>query len=110
MAPRSKGWRDLLLIIRLLFTILVPNDNMEIVFSKLKHVKTNFSCSPGVKCLENILRIMDEGTSSETFDPMSAINKWSIDSARCLTKEKRPHSYRSRNSAKANVKSLSDND
>ena len=60
--------------------------------------------------MENILRIMKEGGSWETFDPMSAIKKWSIDKVRPATDEKGPGRYKSRNSAEVNVKSLSDDD
>ena len=41
---------------------------------------------------------------------MSAIKKLSIDKVRLTTKEKGPRSYKSRNSAKVNVKSLNDDD
>ena len=58
------------------------------MLSKLKHVKINFPCFPGIKRLENILKIMDKGSSWETFDPISAINKWSIDEVRRAIKEK----------------------
>ena len=40
---------------------------------------------------------------------MSAMNKWNIDEVRRATKEEGPCSYKSRNSAKMNVKSLSKN-
>ena len=58
MAPRSKEWSDILVMIRLLFTVPVFNAKLEIIFSKLKRAKINFCCSLGVKHLENILRIM----------------------------------------------------
>ena len=77
---------------------------------KLKHVKINFPLFPGVNRSENILRIMKDGSRWETFDPISAINKWSIDKVRQVIKEKGRHSCKSRNSAKVNVKSLSDDD
>ena len=80
------------------------------MLSKLKHVKINFPCFPGVKRLKIILRIMEEGSSWETLDPISAINKWSIDKIRRAIKKKGPRSCKSRNSAKVNVKSLSDDD
>ena len=60
---------------RLLFTDPVSNAKLERMFSKLKRVKTNFGCSLGVIRLEHILRIMEEGSSWETFDPVSAIKK-----------------------------------
>ena len=41
---------------------------------------------------------------------MSAIKKWSIDKVRHATEEKGPRSFKSRNSAEVNVKSLIDDD
>ena len=41
---------------------------------------------------------------------MSAIKKWSIDKSRHAAEEKGPRSYKQRNSAEVNVKSLSDDD
>ena len=53
---------------------------------------------------------MEKGSSWETFDLISAIKKWSIDKVRRTTEEKGSRSYKSLNSAKVNVKSLSDDD
>ena len=66
---------------------------------KLNNVKINFRCSLVAKRLDNILRIMEEGSSWETFDPISTIRKLSIDKVRRATEVKRPQSYKSRNSA-----------
>ena len=95
-------------MITLLFTVPVSNAKLERMFSKLKRVKTNFRGSIGVKQLENIFRAMEEGSSWETFDPISAIKKWGIDTVRRTIKEKISRNLKSRNSAKVNVKSLSD--
>ena len=80
-------------MIRLLFTVSISNGKLEIMFSKLKRAKVNSCCSIGVKHLKNFLRIMDEVSSWETYDPMSAIKKWSIDKVRYTTKEKGSPSY-----------------
>ena len=60
-------------MIGFLFTVSVSNTKLERTFSKLKSVGINFRCSLGVKRLENILRIMKEGSSWESFDPTSTI-------------------------------------
>ena len=62
-APRSNGWGDVLSIARLLFTVSVSNAKLDKMFSKLKRVKTNFYYSLGIIRLENILRIMEGGSS-----------------------------------------------
>ena len=51
---------------------------------------------------------MEEGSSWETFDPMSVIKKWIIDKVTYITDEKGPRSYKSHNSAKLNAKFFSD--
>ena len=51
---------------------------------------------------------MEKVNSWETFVLISAIKKWSIDKVRRTPKEKGSRGYTSRNSAKVNVKSLSD--
>ena len=104
---RSKGWSDVLFMIRLLFIVSVSNAKLERMFSKLKRVKTKKILE---NILENILAVMPEGSSSETFDPMSATKKWNIDSVRLATEKKEPRSYKSCNSAEVNVKPLSDDD
>ena len=106
--PGGEGSNRVLLMITLLFTVPVSNAKLERMFSKLKRVKTNFRGSIGVKQLENILRAMEEGSSWETFDPISAVKKWGIDTVRRTIKEKISRNLKSRNSAKVNVKSLSD--
>ena len=53
---------------------------------------------------------MEEGSNWGTFGLVSAIKKWSIDKVRRTAEEKESHSYESRNSAKVNVKFLSDDD
>ena len=60
-------------MIGFLFTVSVSNTKLERTFSKLKSVRTNFRCSLGVKRLENILRILKEGSSWESFGPTSTI-------------------------------------
>ena len=75
-------------MIKLLFTVPVSNAKLKRMFSKLKRAKTNFRCSLDVKRLESILRIMDEGTGWETFDPMPVIKKWSTVKVRRTNEEK----------------------
>ena len=98
-APRSNVSSDVLLMIRLLFTVPVSNAKLERIFFKLNSVKINFRWSLVVKRLDNILRIMEESSSWETFDPISAIKKMRIDKVTRATEVKGPQSYKWRNSA-----------
>ena len=86
-APRSKGWKDALILIELLFTIPVSNAKLE-----LKRVKTNSRCSLSLQRLENILRIMEEGPAWEEYDPLPAIELWHS------AKQWRPHDEKQKRS------------
>ena len=48
-------------MIRFLFAVSLSMAKLERMFFKLKHVKTNFCCSLGVKHLENILERYGKG-------------------------------------------------
>ena len=39
-SPRSSAWKDVLLLVELLFTVPISNAKLERMFSKLKQVKT----------------------------------------------------------------------
>ena len=54
------------------FTVPVSNTKLEKMFSELKRVKINFRWYFGVKFFKNILEIMEEGSSWETFVPMNS--------------------------------------
>ena len=99
-APRSKGWKDALILIELLFTIPVSNAKLERMFSKLKRVETNFPCSLSLQRLENILRIMEEGPAWEEYDPLPAIELWHSVKQRRPHDEKQKRTYKTRKSHK----------
>ena len=107
-SPRSQAWKDVLLIIELLFTIPVSNAKLERMFSKMKHVKTLLRASLSEMKLESILRINEEGPDFLEYDPMSAIKLW-VSENRRPNQEKRK-SYKPRESKKRKFSSLSDSD
>ena len=108
-SPCSQAWKDVLLIIELLFTIPVSNAKLERMFSKMKHVKTLLRASLSEKKLESILRINEEGPDFLEYDPMSAIELWASEKNRRPNQEKRK-SYKPRESKKRKFSSLSDSD
>ena len=57
-------------MIRIVFIVPVSNAKLERMLSKLKRAKTNFRCSLGLEGLEKFLRIMEDGSSWDTFDPI----------------------------------------
>ena len=109
MAPGSKGWSDILLMIRLLFIVPVSNTKLKRWFPKLKHDKTNLCCSYWCQLFG---KYFDYGkrVGVRRLDPILAIKKWNIDKVRCTAEEKGSCCCNLSNSAKVNVKSLSDDD
>ena len=92
-------------MIRLLFTVPVSNNkNWKECFPNWNMLKS-ISVFPLVS---NTWKIFWELSNRTAV--LSAMNKWNFDKVRCATKEKGPWSYKSRNSAKVNVKYLCDDD
>lgn len=87
--PNSAQWNDMLIMIRLLFTIPISNAKLERLFSKLKRIKTAFRSSLGFVRLENLLRILEEGPPIEEYDPTSAIELWASQKNRRLNQKPR---------------------
>ena len=108
-SPHSQAWKDVLLIIELLFTIPFSNAKLERMFSKMKHVKRLLRASLSEKKLESILRINEEGPDFLKYDPMSAIELWASEKNRRPNQEKRK-SYKPGESKKRKFSSLSDSD
>lgn len=75
-SSRAGEWENILMLIRLLFTIPVSNAAMERMFSNLGRVKTAKRSSISQGTLENILRIQAEGPPLESYDPSTAVHDW----------------------------------
>lgn len=108
-SPRKQNWKDILIVIELLFTIPVSNAKLERMFSKMKQVKTLNRSSLNEKKLECILRIIEDGPDFMKYDPTSAIHLWMEDKYRRPNQRKRK-SYTKRKSKKPKIGSLSDSD
>ena len=106
-SPRCKNWRDVLILIELLFTIPVCNAKLERMFSKLKYAKTDFRCSLSTKRLEHLLRIVESGPDVKNYDVLPAIAKWASDKNR-RPSEQKPKVYKKRTEKKRKISSLSD--
>ena len=75
-SSRSFQWQNILLLIRLLFSIPVPNAVLERFLSSLGRVKSVKRASLSQQTLEDILRIQAEGLPMECYDPNNANKEW----------------------------------
>ena len=75
-SSRAREWQNILLLIRIFFTLPVSNAALERMFSNLGRVKTAKRSSLSQGTLENILRIQAGGPPLESYDPSTAINDW----------------------------------
>ena len=75
-SSRALQWQNILLLIRLLFSLPVSNAALERMFSSLGRVKTTKRASLSQGTLQDILRIQEEGPPMETYDPSTAVLEW----------------------------------
>ena len=64
----STKWKNILLLIQLLFSVPICNAKLERLFSKLRRTKNDERCSIGKESLTNVLRIVEEGPHLASFD------------------------------------------
>ena len=73
---RASNWKNILLLIRLLFTFHVSNAAVERFFSCLGRVKTAQRSSLCQATLQNTLRILVSGKPLDSYDPQAATCAW----------------------------------
>ena len=108
-SPRRSNWKDVLILIRLLFTIPISNAKLERMFSKMKQVKVIHRCSLSEGRLENILRIVEDGPSITNFNLIDAVNLWLSGKDRRSNQQPRKV-YNERSRKRNNFGSLGDSD
>ena len=81
-SSRSREWKDILLMVELLFCLPISNAKVERFFSLLNRVKTDGRASLGEARLNSLLRICTEGPEIENFDASNALQLWANDVVR----------------------------
>jgi hypothetical protein len=85
----SYKWKNILLLIELLFSVPVCNAKLERLFSHLRRVKNDFRCSLGEHRLTNILRIIEEGPPLGSFDASAVVHLWQSQKVRRPNQKRR---------------------
>ena len=75
-SSRNNGWKLVLLLVKLLFTLPISNAKVERLFSLMNRVKTDTRNSLSQSRLSGLLRICMEGPSLKEFDPVAAMKLW----------------------------------
>ena len=65
-------FKNILLVTELAFCLPVSTAKLERSFSMLKHIKSDTRAALGVNRVENLMRILQEGSPLECFDPTNA--------------------------------------
>ena len=73
---KASNWKNILLLIRLLFTFHVSNAAVERFFSCLGRVKTAQRSSLCQATLQSTLRILVSGKPLDSYDPQAATCAW----------------------------------
>ena len=91
----SSNWKNILILIELLFCVPVCNAKLERMFSQLKRTKNDIRCSLGENRLTNILRIVEEGPPVGSFDVGPVVQLWQSQKVR-RPNQKRRKKYKAR--------------
>ena len=98
-SSRIVNWQNILLVVRLLFSLPVSNAATERFFSTLKRVKSSKRASLSQPTLLSILRITTEGPPLKKYDATNAVLAWHEDKVR-RPNQKTQRSYKKRRSTK----------
>lgn len=105
----ASKWQNILLLIRLFFTLPVSNAIVERMFNCLGRVKTPKRASLSQETLEDILRIQTEGPPLESYNPTVALEGWER-AKRRRPNQKQRKDYKKRSSQRVQLKELSSDD
>ena len=75
-APNCNDWPNLLLLVRMLFTLPVSNGKLERVFSTMKLLKVEKRSQMGNDTLDDLLAINIDRVPMNEFNPDPCINRW----------------------------------
>lgn len=75
-APNSNDWSNLLLLVRMLFTLPVSNGKLERVFSTMKLLKVEKRSQMENDTLDDLLAINIDRVPLNEFNPDPCINRW----------------------------------
>ncbi len=75
-------WKNILILIELLFSLPASNEKVERVFSQVNIIKSNRRVQLSTETLNDLLTIATHTESIEDFDPDPAIDLWWKDKVR----------------------------
>ncbi|KAL5487067.1 hypothetical protein EMCRGX_G019626 [Ephydatia muelleri] len=75
-APNCNDWPNLLLLVRMIFTLPVSNGKLERVFSTMKLLKVEKRSQMGNDTLDDLLAINIDRVPLNEFNPDPCINRW----------------------------------
>ena len=95
-APVASKWKNVLVVVELLFCFPIVNGTLERVFSQLKQFKDDARCSLNESTLDNLLRISVEAPPLSDWCAEGALDLWFKDKKRRIehkdTHKRRPKS------------------
>lgn len=83
-SSKKEALINILHLVEILLVVPISNALLERMFSTMNRVHTDWRNCLGEKRVENLLRIWEEGTTADRFDPQPAVARWS---AKCATQK-----------------------
>ena len=96
-APVASRWKNLLVLIELLYCFPVSNGTLERVFSQLKQIKDDLKCSLNESTLDELLRIAVQAPPLSDWNAEGALDLWYKEKAWQI-EHKRKHKRKPKNS------------
>ena len=102
-APVASRWKNVLVLVELLYCFPVANGTLERVFSQLKQIKNDFRRSLNENTLDELLRIAVEASPLSKWHAEGALDLWYKEKARRIEhKEKHKRKPKSSNDNDSN--------
>ena len=98
-SSKKEALSNILHLVEILLVVPVSNALLERMFSTMNRMHTDWRNCLGEKRVENLLRVWEEGTTADKFDPQPAVGRWS---AKCAA-QRRPNVMPSGSRAKAST-------
>ena len=83
-APVASRWKNLLVLVELLYSFPVSNGTLERVFSELKQIKDDLKCSLNESTLDELLRIAVQAPPLSDWNAEGALDLWYKEKARTI--------------------------
>ena len=94
ISKKSDRYPNMIHLVKIVLVMPISTAHIERLFSAVKRTLGDWRHSLNVENVESLVRIKTEGPTAETFDPLSAVNRWRVSGCRIRRPTVRPYGPR----------------